>query len=178
MCGTGRIFKIIDPWTLPPGWSVSLSSSNGRPLLAVGGYGDNSGVGATWVFEYKGSSFRPFGNPNKVVGSGISGSPNQGKGDDYGGRICHIGGNAKYNHQPMTLPSGKSVSLAGDTLAVGGANQTNGIGATWIFKNKGSDYQQTDKLVGSDASGSGFQGKGRATHRNYLGGHGIYIINP
>ncbi len=53
------------------GSSVSLSS--GGDLLAVGGYGDNGGIGACWVFAYDGQSFQQLGS--KLVGSGYSGKP-------------------------------------------------------------------------------------------------------
>src|SRR6185369_13040648 len=48
---------------------------------------------------------------------------------------------------------GTSVSLSGDTLAVGSYNDNGGMGAVWIFVRSGSTWtQQGSTLVGSDIS--------------------------
>lgn len=55
--------------TLPSsGRSVSLST-DGR-ILAVGGPYDNQSIGATWIFEFDGSSYQQRGN--KLVGYDVS----------------------------------------------------------------------------------------------------------
>lgn len=56
------------------GYAVSCSS-NGR-IIAVGGPGDNNGIGATWIFSYNGSTYKQLGK--KLVGTGSSGSSQQG----------------------------------------------------------------------------------------------------
>lgn len=74
---------------------------------------------------------------------------------------------------------GRSVSLTwnGHILAVGGPADGRGIGATWIFVNDGSRYQQRGpKLVGTGASGSSQQGKIMDTVRLWT--RGISLIDP
>lgn len=49
---------------------MSLSSSDGR-TLAVGGPYDKSGIGATWIFVYDGSTYQKLDNKlvSKTKGS-------------------------------------------------------------------------------------------------------------
>ena len=58
------------------GISVSLSQ-NGQ-LLAVGGSVDNSGVGATWIFQRNPSNNTWFQHGQKLVGTGASTTAEQG----------------------------------------------------------------------------------------------------
>ena len=58
------------------GISVSLSSDG--LTLAVGGLGDDSGVGATWIFVFDGSAYQQLGV--KLVGSGSVGPYGSGQG--------------------------------------------------------------------------------------------------
>jgi hypothetical protein len=52
-----------------------------------------------------------------------------------------------------------SLSLDGKTLAVGGPNDSSGVGATWIFTRTGLTWtQQGSKLVGTGAVGASLQG--------------------
>jgi len=108
------------------GYSVGLSFDGNT--LAVGGYGDNNGVGATWVFTRSGTTWSQVGS--KLIGSGAAGLANQ----------------------------GIWVYLSGDasTLAFTGPSDNNSTGATWIFTVSGSTWtQQGNKLVGTGAVGSG-----------------------
>ena len=109
------------------GWSVSLS--NDGSVLAMGGYQDDTGNGATWIFNRSGSVWTQFGS--KLVGSGAIDPANQ----------------------------GSSVSLSNDglRLAVGGFNDDTGKGATWIFENTGT-WNPTAKLIGTGATGPANQG--------------------
>ncbi|MBY0425109.1 MAG: hypothetical protein K2Q22_05685 [Cytophagales bacterium] len=104
--------------------SVSLSSSG--KILAVGGPGDNSFVGATWVYTLSGGNWVQMGN--KIVGTG-----------------------AKFNaHQ------GSSVKLSpdGSLLAIGGSSDNSQIGAVWIFTLSGGNWlQMGSKRVGIDQDG-------------------------
>ncbi len=112
------------------GCSVSLNSTG--DILAVGGYGDNSYVGAVWIFTRSNGVWTQQGN--KLVGSG------------YVGTMAY---------------QGCSVSLnsTGDILAVGGDADNANIGATWIFTNSGGVWtQQGNKLVGSGYVGAPSQG--------------------
>jgi hypothetical protein len=90
------------------GYSVSLSAAGNTAL--VGGFGDNNGVGAAWVFTRSGRVWKQQGP--KLVGSGAIGRAGQ----------------------------GHSVSLSadGNTAIVGGPlddMSTSGIaaGAAWVF---------------------------------------------
>jgi hypothetical protein len=112
------------------GWSVSLSS-NGT-VLAVGGPGNNGGIGATWVFKQSGGAWVEMaGVP--LVGRGAQGTPAQ----------------------------GYSVCLApeGDVLAVGGPHANLRVGAAWIFRYNGSAWVElAGPLVGTGFSGDSYQG--------------------
>jgi hypothetical protein len=114
---------------------VSLSSDGNT--LAAGGYGDNSNIGATWIFVRIGTMWSRQGN--KLVGSGSVPSSS-------GGYVFQ----------------GYSVALSsdGDTLAVGGRNDGTNTGATWIFVRTGNVWsQQGNKLVGGGATGATLQGE-------------------
>jgi hypothetical protein len=112
------------------GWSVALSADGNTAL--VGGYNDDGGVGAAWVFTRSAGVWSQQGS--KLVGSGAVGNSLQ----------------------------GGSVALTGDgnTAAVGGYGDSTGTGAVWIFKRStGVWSQQGDKLVGAGAVGAPRQGK-------------------
>jgi hypothetical protein len=117
------------------GYTVALASDGNT--LAVGGKDDNNGIGATWIFIRDGSEWVRQGG--KLVGTGydVLYPPNQG--------------------------SSLSLSTDGNTLAVGGRLDSNGIGATWIFTRSftitGITWaQQGNKLVGTASSGQPKQG--------------------
>ena len=84
------------------GSSVSLST-DGNTLIS-GGYGDNSAVGATWVFGRTNGNWTQLGS--KLVGTNATGAPQQ----------------------------GWAVSLSGDgNTALVGASGAGGNGASWVF---------------------------------------------
>ncbi len=112
------------------GMSISLSSDGAT--LAIGGPEDNSAKGATWIFVRSGFSWIQQGL--KLLGTGVEGN---------------------FSTQ------GQSVSLSGDgnTLAIGGPYDNNGIGAVWIFIRSGTTWiQQGKKLVGTGVVGFSQQG--------------------
>jgi len=86
------------------GWSVSLSADGNTAI--IGGYGDNSFVGAAWVYTRSGGAWTQQGS--KLVGSGISG--------------------------PEAF-QGYAVALSADgsTAMVGGPNDSSQLGAAWVF---------------------------------------------
>ncbi|HEY9166400.1 MAG TPA: T9SS type A sorting domain-containing protein [Candidatus Kryptonia bacterium] len=111
------------------GYSVSLSADGNTAI--VGGYGDNSGAGAAWVYTRSGGVWSQQGS--KLVGTGAVGSAQQ----------------------------GYSVSLSadGNTAIVGGLGDNSGLGAAWVFTRSGGVWsQQGSKLVGTGAVGSALQG--------------------
>ena len=122
LVGTGSVGSSFQ------GYSVALSADGNTALL--GGYADNSNVGAAWVFV------RSFGvwtqQGNKLVGTGSVGSAKQ----------------------------GYSVALSadGNTALLGGPSDNAALGAAWVFIRSGTTWIQQTKLVGSGASGSSGQG--------------------
>ncbi len=111
------------------GRSVSISGDGNTAI--VGGWSDNSNVGATWVFVRSSGAWSQQGA--KLVGTGATGNASQ----------------------------GISVSLSsdGNTAIIGGSGDNSGLGAAWIYTRSGSIWiQQDNKLVGTDASGNASQG--------------------
>ena len=101
------------------GSSVSLSADGNT--LAVGGPGDDSNIGATWVFA---RSSGVWSQQTKLVGSGASGASLQG--------------------------TSVSLSASGDVLAVGGTGDSSSVGACWVFVRSVATWTQpTSKLVGT-----------------------------
>src|SRR6516225_4323704 len=94
------------------GWSVALSDDGNTAV--VGGPGDNSHAGATWVFTRSGDVWSQQGT--KLVGTGTIGSANQ----------------------------GFSVALSGDsnTAIVGGYGDSANAGAVWVFTRSGGIWTQ------------------------------------
>jgi hypothetical protein len=125
------------------GSSVSLSYNGST--LAVGGLFDDTGVGATWIYNRDG--FGAWTQTTKLVGTGYIGTD---------------------------IEQGTSVALSsnGTTLAVGGPDDNNGFGATWIFTQDtaGTWSQQGSKLIGSGYTGtSGSVNQGHAVALSQYG---------
>jgi hypothetical protein len=111
------------------GWSVALSADGNTAI--VGGRGDNSYAGATWVFTRTSGVWSQQGG--KLVGTGAVGAAYQ----------------------------GWSVALSadGNTAIVGGRLDSLSAGATWVFTRSGGVWsQQGSKLVGTGAVGAAYQG--------------------
>jgi hypothetical protein len=111
------------------GWSVALSGDGNTAI--VGGWADNSQIGAAWVFT-------------RTNGVWVQ------QGQKLGGtdRV----GNAR---------QGWSVRLSsdGNTALVGGYTDNNSAGAAWVFiRTNGVWGQQGPKLVGTGAVGNAAQG--------------------
>jgi len=165
---------------------ISLALSSDGNTLAVGGYSDDSAIGAVWIFTRTSGVWSQQGS--KLVGSGYTGSSNQGSSvslSDTGNTLA-IGGykddsnigatwiftrsGTTWSQQGSKLVGtgyigesyqANSVSLSsdGDTLAVGGYNDNTGIGATWIFTRSGSTWsQQGSKILGTGYVGIPLQG--------------------
>jgi FG-GAP repeat len=96
------------------GHSVSLSEDGNTAL--VGGYHDDTSVGAAWAFARSGST---WDEQEKLVGTGsIGGFPTQ----------------------------GSSVALSGDglTALVGGTGDNGGVGAAWVFARAAPEGKQPE----------------------------------
>jgi hypothetical protein len=115
------------------GNSVSLSAAGNTAV--VGGFGDNAGVGAVWVFTRSGGAWRQQGA--KLTGSGSIGPAGQG-------------------HSVSLSADGNTALLGGplDNLSTSGF----GAGAAWVFTRAAGIWSEQAKLVGTDASGSSQQG--------------------
>ena len=170
--------------TVNQGYSVSLSSDGNTAV--VGGIGDNSGVGAAWIFTRSGGVWSQKGA--KLVGSDYVGHASQGgsvslsadgntaivggTGDNggVGAAWVYIRSGDVWSQQGVKLvgtgsvgnaSQGFSVSLSadGNTAIVGGYRDNNETGAAWVFTRSGGAWsQQGTKLVGASAGGSVFQG--------------------
>jgi hypothetical protein len=111
------------------GTSVALSADGNTAI--VGGEGDNSYAGATWVFTRSSGVWSQQGG--KIVGTGAVGGARQ----------------------------GHSVALSadGNSAIVGGEGDNSYAGATWVFtRSSGVWSQQGSKLVGTGAVGDAMQG--------------------
>ncbi len=166
------------------GFSVSLSGDGNTAI--VGGYADNGGAGAAWVWTRSGGVWTQQGT--KLVGSGAMGSANQGYSVSLAGdgNTILVGGRSDttvagaawvwtksggiWSQQGTKLigsggvyaQQGYSVSLTGDgdTAIVGGQDDTFGRGAAWVWSRSGGAWaQQGPKLVGSGTDGKAAQGQ-------------------
>lgn len=109
--------------------AVALSADGNTAI--IGGYNDNSGQGAVWVFTRSGGVWTQQGA--KLVGSGAVGNARQG--------------------------ISVSLSADGNTAIVGGQADNSNQGAVWVWTRSGSVWsQQGTKLVGSGAAGAARQG--------------------
>ncbi len=107
------------------GYSVALSADGNTAI--VGGYNDEFGTGAVWIFTRSGTGLWSQ-QGGKLVGTGAVGKARQ----------------------------GFSVALSddGNTALVGGS-EDNPFGAAWVFSRSGEVWsQQGGKLVGIGTSGS------------------------
>ncbi|MFM7358072.1 MAG: beta strand repeat-containing protein, partial [Sediminibacterium sp.] len=107
------------------GHSVSLSGDGNTAI--VGGYNDNGGVGAVWIFTRSGGTWSQSGT--KLIGSGVEG---------------------------VNAFQGQSVAISadGNTILIGGNGDKVFLGATWVFVRSGGTWiQQGTKLFGNDVAG-------------------------
>ncbi len=123
LAGTGRIGNAGQEW------SVAISADGNTAV--VGGYADNSGQGAAWIFTRSAGIWTQQGA--KLVGTGNIGTAYQG-----------------YS---------VAISADGNTAVVGGIGDNTFQGAVWVFTRNGSVWtQQGAKLVGTGSSGAALQG--------------------
>jgi hypothetical protein len=116
------------------GKAISISTSGNT--IAVGGPTDNSDIGATWIFEWNGSTWLQQGS--KIVGTDIVGT------------------------QPL---QGDAISLSasGNTLYIGSPVDNSEIGATYVFTRTNRRWYQRTKLIAIGGSGQQEQGFSLAT---------------
>jgi hypothetical protein len=135
LIGTGATGYGNPPIPAPlEGFAVGVSADGNAAI--VGGFNDGytsgaGGLGAAWMYTRSGGEWAQQGS--KLVGSDSSANADQ----------------------------GQSVALSGDgnTAIMGGANDSGGPGAAWVFTQSGGVWtQQGGKLVGTGASGNANQG--------------------
>jgi hypothetical protein len=127
-------------------YAVALSGDGNTAI--VGGYKDNSGVGAVWIFARNGKPQLP---DSAADAAGVPFPQNewsqQGEklvaGDEAGAGMF-----------------GVSVALStdGNTAIVGGDADGSGTGAAWIFTRSNGMWSEQAKLVGTGAVGNALQG--------------------
>ena len=128
LAGTGGV------GTPQQGYAVSLSA-DGNTAIA-GGYADNGGTGAAWVYTRTGGVWT---QQAKLVGAGTG--------------------------SPEVSWQGYSVSLSadGNTAIVGGPQDNGNLGAAWVYVRSGGVWtQQGAKLVGIGSLGGGARVPNRA----------------
>jgi hypothetical protein len=111
------------------GWAMAISADGNTAI--VGGYADNSNLGAAWVFTRTGGVWSQQGN--KLVGADAVGAAAQGM--------------------------AAALSADGNTAVVGGPGDATNTGAAWVYTRTGGVWsQQGSKLVGAGAVGAARQG--------------------
>jgi hypothetical protein len=183
------------------GTAVSISADGNT--AAVGGSGDNGGVGAVWVFTRTNGVWSQQGQ--KLVGTGDVEGAGQGRSVALSadGNTLLIGGpgdnglvgaawvftrtNGMWMQQGQKLVgtgaqlgSGQGLSLAlspgGTTAVVGGPSDDLSVGAVWVFTRTGDSWsQQGEKLIGSGAVGRAGQGSSVAVSAS---GNTILVGGP
>ncbi len=125
--------KLVGTGAIGPaeqGNSVAISADGNTAI--VGGYQDNSGAGAVWLFTRSGGVWTQQGS--KLVGVGAVGPAWQG--------------------------NSVAISADGNAAIVGAPLDNSNAGAVWVYtRNNGAWSQQGGKLVGTGAVGPARQGK-------------------
>jgi flagellar basal body rod protein FlgG len=167
------------------GYSVALSADGNT--VVVGGYYDNSGAGAAWVyalingvwtpqgsklvatdatsFAYQGWSVALSADGNTaVVGGLVDGSTYAGAAYVYtrsGGVWAQQGSKLVGTGAVGASYQGSSVAVSadGNTAVVGGYGDNSNVGAAWVYtRSSGIWTQQGSKFVGTGATGASWQG--------------------
>jgi antibiotic biosynthesis monooxygenase (ABM) superfamily enzyme len=123
--------KLVGSGTVPPsgqGHSVALSGDGNTAV--VGGYLDNSDVGAAWVYTRSGGVWTQQGS--KLVGTDAV--------------------------PPSAQGFSVALSADGNTAVVGGLADNSNAGAAWVYTRSGGVWTQQSKLVGTGAVGNAGQG--------------------
>ena len=112
------------------GYSVALSAD--ASTLVVGGYTDNTNVGAIWIY-YGITPSVYAAEASALTGSDVTGAARVG--------------------------TSVAISADGNTVIAGGGTDNSSAGAAWVFSRTSSTWaQQGLKLVGSSAVGAAQQG--------------------
>src|ERR1051326_6313130 len=178
LVGTGAVGAAFQ------GSSVSLSGDGNMAI--VGGQGDSSNWGASWIFTRSGGVWTQQGS--KLFGTGSVGRAGQGQSVSLSadGNTAIVGGQFDSNYAgaawvftrtagawtqqgtklvgtggvgPVYQGASVALSADGNTAIVGGPLDSNYAGAAWVFVRTGGVWsQQGPKLVGTGAVGGAEQG--------------------
>ncbi|MGV8935453.1 MAG: beta strand repeat-containing protein [Gallionellaceae bacterium] len=168
------------------GISVAVSADGNTAVL--GGYGDNSNVGAAWVYTrssgqwsqqggklvgvtttgpaYQGISVAVSADGNTAVVGGYGDNSYAGAAWVYirsGGIWTPQGNKLVGNDVTGTIPVSQGISVAvnadGNTVVVGGYGDNSSAGAAWVYtRSSGQWSQQGGKLVGATTTAAANQG--------------------
>ncbi len=122
------------------GASVSFSS-NGS-YLAIGGWGDNGGIGATWIYKSI-DAWQTATEQTKIVATDYIGAPSQGFSVD--------------------------LNTDGSYLVIGGNTDNSEKGASWVYTRSGETWSQQVKLVGAGGSNTFAEQQGFSVSINGTG---------
>jgi hypothetical protein len=151
------------------GTSVAVSADGNTAI--VGGFFDNGGAGAAWVFIQNNGAWT---QQQKLVGIAAFGQAVALSADGNTAIVGSAGAeagvftrtNGAWTEQQQLVGTGDSPSVAlsadGNTAIVGLPNDNGGIGAAWVFTQSNGVWTQQQKLVGSGAIGNAAQGTSMA----------------
>jgi hypothetical protein len=164
--------KLVGTGAIGPsgqGFSVALSADGNTAI--VSGPGDNSGLGAAWVFKRSGGVWTQqaklvatgaIGDPVSLSASGytaIVGGPGDNSG--FGAAWVFKRSGGVWTQQAKLVGTGAigdahqgssvALSASGDTAIVGGRSDNAKFGAAWVFKRSSGVWTQQAKLVGTGA---------------------------
>jgi hypothetical protein len=134
------------------GNSVALSGDGNTAI--VGGFANDNGVGASWVFTRSGGG--GWSQEAKLIAGDATGMARQ----------------------------GYSVSLSrdGSTAFIGGPADDGDVGAAWVFTRSNGVWSEQAKLVGTDAIGHSGQGASVSISADgntaIVGGPGDHVVGP
>ncbi len=178
LVGTGASGSIV-----VQGYAVALSGDGNTAI--VGGPYDNSETGAAWIFTRSGSVWTQQGS--KLVGTDSVGGARQGAAVTLSadGNTAVVGGEfdnsqlgaswvftrtaGVWTQQGAKLVGSgaagvvfqgyaASLSADGNTVFISGRNADDGVGGGWVFTRTGDAWTETQRLVGSGATGLAGQG--------------------
>jgi hypothetical protein len=131
------------------GDAVALSGDGDTAI--VGGYKDNAGVGAVWIFTRAAGMLATASAAN--AGGAPAALPPPSKWSQQGGKLV-AGDEAGAGMFGVSA----ALSTDGNTAIVGGSADSSGAGAAWIFTRSNGAWTEQAKLVGTGATGSALQG--------------------
>ena len=169
------------------GTAVALSSDG--TIAFIGGPGDNAGLGAVSVWTGGGSSWSfsqrlsandvgttAFGGATAISSDGstaVIGGGNDNTTIGGGAWVFTRSGSTWSQQGPVLLPTngtgpnaqfGNSVGISsdGNTVLIGSSNDSNMVGAAYLFTRSAGVWNEQQRLTGSGETGFGFFGSGVA----------------